>query len=154
MGPRPSFSCGACEASVLPAIDSNEPYIFNGFCVVFWRLFNQHDNIAANFQKTVSAGARSQLPLLIEWETFAGGFENQSKTYVFCCGVAKSKNICLDFLACHNKKFEKFEVMHLEHPPIYAIICSYVYPYHVFKVCITRQKLLQVHFLAQTVIIS
>jgi hypothetical protein len=87
MGSSPSFSCGVCEASVLPAIDSIEPYIFNGFCVVFWRLFNQHDKIAENFQKTVSSGARSQHPLLIEWETFACGFENQSKTSVFCHGV-------------------------------------------------------------------
>jgi hypothetical protein len=49
MGSNPSFACGACEASVLLAIDSIEPYMFNSFCVVFWRLFNQHDNLAANF---------------------------------------------------------------------------------------------------------
>jgi hypothetical protein len=66
MGSSPSFACGACEASVLPAINSIEPYIFNGFCVVFWHLSNQHDNIAAKFQKKVSAGAQSQRPLLIE----------------------------------------------------------------------------------------
>jgi hypothetical protein len=71
----------------LPAIDSIEPYIFNSFCVVFWRLFNQHDNIAANFQKTASAGAGSKSPLLIEWETFVCGFENQLKTSVFRRGV-------------------------------------------------------------------
>ena len=88
MSSSPSFACGACQASVLPTIDSIEPYIFNGFCVVSWRLFNRHDNIAANFRKTVSAGARSRRPLLIEWETFACGFENQSKTSVFRRGVA------------------------------------------------------------------
>jgi hypothetical protein len=35
----------------------------------------------------VSAGARSQRPLLIEWKTTAGGFENRTKTYVFRRGV-------------------------------------------------------------------
>jgi hypothetical protein len=81
------FCLWSVSGKCLPTIDSIEPYIFNGFYVVFWRLFNRHDNIAATFQKTVSAGARSRGPLLIEWETFACGFENQLKTSVFCRGV-------------------------------------------------------------------
>jgi hypothetical protein len=49
-------------------------------------------------------------------------------TFLDSTDQVESKNTCLDFLACLNKKFEIFEVMHLEHPPIYPTICSYVYP--------------------------
>jgi hypothetical protein len=49
-------------------------------------------------------------------------------TFLDSTDLVEYKNICLDFLACLKKKFEIFEVMHLEHPPIYPIICSYVYP--------------------------
>jgi hypothetical protein len=49
-------------------------------------------------------------------------------TFLDSTDLVESKNICLDFLACLKKKFEIFEVMHLEHPPIYLIICRYVYP--------------------------
>ena len=58
--------------------------------LVGWPLANPLENFCTNFLKTVSAGARSRHPLLIELKTSAGGFENHTKTSFFCRGVDAS----------------------------------------------------------------
>jgi hypothetical protein len=61
--------------------------LFAVFFLVFITGLLPLENFCANFRKTVSAGARSRRPLLIEWKTTAGGFENRTKTSVFRRGV-------------------------------------------------------------------
>jgi hypothetical protein len=52
-------------------------------------------------------------------------------TFLDSTDLVESKNICLDFLACLNQKFEIFEVMHLEHPPMYPIyVVMYIHSMH------------------------
>jgi hypothetical protein len=62
--------------------------LFAVFFLVFITGLLPLENFCAHFQKTVSAGAQSQSLLLIEWKTTAGGFENRTKTSVFCRGVS------------------------------------------------------------------
>jgi hypothetical protein len=61
--------------------------LFAVFFLVFIAGLLPLENFCANFRKTVAAGARSWRPLLIEWKTTAGGFENRTKTFVFRRGV-------------------------------------------------------------------
>jgi hypothetical protein len=60
----PKKSTGGC---VQESIGSTEPNLFTGFFfLVFITGLLPLENFCTNFQKTVSAGARSQHPLMIE----------------------------------------------------------------------------------------